>query len=300
MLISLKILFILPVISNCSLLCFFRIDSGEFDAILNVNNSKRKRRKENEGFADPNTITPSNLHNLFENQNTAENIIQESISVFGNSSKETYTRLSSPPKKVKTVEENNLIFHKRCSVSSSPKKPKIDKHKLHRSIKEQLETLIKIEESETALNDDLNWDTRINTDNIYKSCNTNFSESQGSDLDLPAIWSCSRSNKIQSVPENNETPTCSKFANQTSDDLYIIETFPDRGVATDKVTPPCLIIDDSDRLTLNSSSSVDCKMLYPDELSNLISMFPNKIVAELEKLLIEKCGNIELCVDALL
>lgn len=296
---SLSILFILPVITGCSLL-FFRINSGEFDVILNVNNSKRKRRKENESFADPNTIIPSNLQNLFEDQNTAENIIQESISVFVNSSKEAYARLSPFPKKVKTVEENNLISPKRYSVSSSPKNPKIDKHKLHRSIKEQLETLIKIEESEPALHDDVNWDTRINTDNIYKSCDSNFSESQGSDLDLPAIWSCSRSKKIRSVPENTETPTCSKFANQTSDDLHIIETFPDRGVTADKATPPCLIIDDNDRVTLNSSSSVDCKILYSDELSNLMSMFPNKMVAELETLLIEKCGNIGLCVDALL
>ena len=265
-----------------------------------MNNSKRKQRTENESFADASTTTPSNLHNLFENQKTAENIIQENISVFGNSSKKSYARLSSPPKKMKTVEENDLFFHKRYSVSSSPKKPKINKRKLHRSIKEQLETLIKIEESEPALHDGVNWDTRLNTDNIYKSCDTNFSENQGSDLDLPAIWSCSRSNKIESLPKNTETPTCSKFANQTNDDLCIIETFPDRGVAADKVTPPCLIVDDNDRLTRNSSSSVDCKILFPNELSNLMSMFPNKMVTELETLLIEKCGNIELCVDALL
>ena len=267
---------------------------------MNLNSSKRKGRTENESFVDPNTTTPPNLHNLFESQNTAENVIQENISVFGNSSKESYTRLSSSPEKMKTVEENDLVFHKRYSVSSSPKKPKIDKRKLHRSIKEQLETLIKIEESEPALHDGVNWDTRLNTDNIYKSCDTNFSESQGSDLDLSAIWSCSRYNKTESVPENTETPTCSKFANQADDDLYIIETFPDRGVAADKVTPPCLIVDDNDRLALNSGSSVECKMLFPNGLSNLMSMFPNKKVAELETLLIEKRGNIELCVDALL
>ena len=62
-------------------------------------------------------------------------------------------------KKSKQLQSNIILLSKRHSISRSPKMPKVYKHKLYHTIKGQLQTRRKIEESEpqTLLNDIVYW-----------------------------------------------------------------------------------------------------------------------------------------------